>query len=139
MTARVLIVDDALFMRAMLRNIFVESGFEVVGEAGNGTEAVERYRALSPDLTTLDIVMPETSGIEALKQIVALDPTARVVMCSALGQESLIIEALEAGARDFIVSRSSRQSRRDRRSRHLEAADGSPVRSSLDSAGSTCR
>ena len=103
MTARVLIVDDALFMRTMLRNIFVESGFEVVGEAGNGNEAVEKYRALGPDLTTMDIVMPEKSGIEALKQIVALDPRARVVMCSALGQESLIIEALEAGARDFIV------------------------------------
>ena len=103
MTARVLIVDDALFMRTMLRNIFVESGFEVVGEAGNGIEAVERYRALSPDLTTMDIVMPERSGIEALKQIIALNPRARVVMCSALGQESLIIEAIEAGARDFIV------------------------------------
>jgi two-component system chemotaxis response regulator CheY len=103
MTARVLIVDDALFMRTMLRNIFVESGFEVVGEAGNGIEAVERFRALSPDLTTMDIVMPERSGIEALKQIIALDPRARVVMCSALGQESLIIEAIEAGARDFIV------------------------------------
>ncbi|HWR98936.1 MAG TPA: response regulator [Candidatus Methanoperedens sp.] len=103
MTARVLIVDDALFMRTMLRNIFVESGFEVVGEAGNGVEAVEEYRQLTPDLTTMDIVMPEMNGIEALKQIMALDPRARVVMCSALGQESLIIEALDAGARDFIV------------------------------------
>ena len=103
MGARVLIVDDALFMRTMLRNIFVESGFDVVGEAGSGVEAVERYRELSPDLTTMDIVMPELNGIEALKRIVALDPRARVVMCSALGQESLIIEALDAGARDFIV------------------------------------
>ena len=103
MTARVLIVDDALFMRTMLRNIFVESGFEVVGEAGNGNEAVEKFRALGPDLTTMDIVMPEKNGIEALKLIMAFDPRARVVMCSALGQESLIIEALEAGARDFIV------------------------------------
>lgn len=103
MTARVLIVDDALFMRTMLRNIFVESGFDVVGEAGNGVEAVEKYRQLAPDLTTMDIVMPERNGIEALKQIVALDPGARVIMCSALGQESLIIEALDAGARDFIV------------------------------------
>jgi len=103
MTARVLIVDDALFMRTMLRNIFVESGFEVVGEAGNGSEAVEKFRALAPDLTTMDIVMPEKNGIEALKLIMAVDPGARVVMCSALGQESLIIEALEAGARDFIV------------------------------------
>ena len=82
MTTRVLIVDDAIFMRTMLRNIFVESGFEVVGEAGNGNDAVEKYRALGPDLTTMDIVMPEKNGIEALK---------------------LIIEALEAGARDFIV------------------------------------
>ena len=103
MTARVLIVDDALFMRTMLRNIFVESGFEVVGEAGNGNDAVEKYRVLGPDLTTMDIVMPEKNGIEALKVIMAIDPRARVVMCSALGQESLIIEALEAGARDFIV------------------------------------
>jgi two-component system chemotaxis response regulator CheY len=103
MTARVLIVDDALFMRTMLRNIFVESGFEVVGEAGNGSEAVEKFRALGPDLTTMDIVMPEKNGIEALKLIMAIDQHARVVMCSALGQESLIIEALEAGARDFIV------------------------------------
>jgi len=103
MTMRVLIVDDALFMRTMLRNILVEGGFEVVGEAGNGSEAVEKYRQLAPDLTTMDIVMPEKNGIEALRQIVALDPRARVVMCSALGQESLIIEALDAGARDFIV------------------------------------
>jgi two-component system chemotaxis response regulator CheY len=103
MTARVLIVDDALFMRTMLRNILVESGFEVVGEAGTGDEAVEKYRVLGPDLTTMDIVMPDMNGIEALKQIMALDPRARVVMCSALGQESLIIDALEAGARDFIV------------------------------------
>jgi len=103
MTARVLIVDDALFMRTMLRNIFVESGFEVVGEAGNGNDAVEKYRALAPDLTTMDIVMPEKNGIEALKLIMAFDSRARVVMCSALGQESLIIESLEAGARDFIV------------------------------------
>jgi two-component system chemotaxis response regulator CheY len=103
MTARVLIVDDALFMRTMLRNILVECGFEVVGEAATGSEAVEKYRALGPDLTTMDIVMPDMNGIEALKQIVAFDPRARVVMCSALGQESLIIDALEAGARDFIV------------------------------------
>jgi len=103
MAARVLIVDDALFMRTMLRNIFVESGFEVVGEASNGNEAVERFRELRPDLTTMDIVMPEKNGIDALRLIMADDEGARVVMCSALGQESLIIEALEAGARDFIV------------------------------------
>lgn len=103
MAARVLIVDDALFMRTMLRNILVESGFEIVGEAATGTEAVEKFRRLSPDLTTMDVVMPECNGIEALRQIMALDPGARVVMCSALGQESLIVEALDAGARDFIV------------------------------------
>jgi two-component system chemotaxis response regulator CheY len=103
MSPRVLIVDDALFMRNMLRNIFIESGFEVVGEAADGNEAVQQYEALRPDLTTMDIVMPERNGIEALKLIVKGDPAARVVICSALGQESLIIEALEAGARDFIV------------------------------------
>jgi len=103
MAAKVLIVDDAIFMRNMLRNIFVESGFEIAGEASNGLEAVEQYRALSPDLTTMDIVMPERNGIEALKEIVRIDPEARVVICSALGQESLIIEAIEAGAKDFII------------------------------------
>jgi two-component system chemotaxis response regulator CheY len=103
MAAKVLIVDDAIFMRNMLRNIFVESGFEIAGEASDGLEAVEQYKALSPDLTTMDIVMPERNGIEALKEIVRIDPEARVVICSALGQESLIIEAIEAGAKDFII------------------------------------
>ncbi len=103
MGAKVLIVDDALFMRNMLRNIFLESGFEVVGEAQNGNEALEKYRELGPDLVTMDIVMPEKNGIEALKDILSADPAARVVICSALGQETLIMEALEAGARDFIV------------------------------------
>ncbi len=103
MAARVLIVDDALFMRNMLRNILSESGFVVVGEARNGAEAIEKYRELSPDLTTMDIVMPVKTGIEALREIMALDSRARVIICSALGQESLIMEALEAGARDFIV------------------------------------
>ncbi len=103
MGLRVLIVDDALFMRNMLKDILVKAGYEVVGEAGNGVEAVERYRQLQPDLVTMDIVMPSRSGIEALKEIVAEDPQARVVMCSALGQESLILEAVQAGAQDFIV------------------------------------
>jgi two-component system chemotaxis response regulator CheY len=103
MAAKVLIVDDALFMRNMLRNIFSESGFDVVGEGQDGVEAVEKYRELSPDLVTMDIVMPEKNGIEALKEIMDLDDKAKVVICSALGQESLIMEALEAGARDFIV------------------------------------
>jgi two-component system chemotaxis response regulator CheY len=103
MGARVMIVDDALFMRNMLRNIFSEGGFEVVGEAQNGSEAVEKYTQLQPELVTMDIVMPEKTGIEALKEIVELDGSARIIICSALGQESLIMEALEAGARDFIV------------------------------------
>lgn len=98
-----MIADDALFMRNMLREIFVKAGFQVVGEAANGVEAVERYHELRPDLVTMDIVMPLKSGIEALQQITREDPDARVVMCSALGQEALVIEAVQAGAKDFIV------------------------------------
>ena len=103
MGLRILIVDDALFMRNMLRGIFMGAGHEVVGEAANGEEAVERYRTLRPDLVTMDIVMPQRSGIEALKDILSFHPQAQVVMCSALGQETLMAEAVEAGARDFIV------------------------------------
>jgi two-component system chemotaxis response regulator CheY len=103
MKARVLIADDASFMRQMIREIIEPEGFEVVGEATNGVEAVEQYQELHPDLVTMDIVMPKRSGIDAVKGIIAQDPGARVVMCSALGQESLVMEALQAGARDFIV------------------------------------
>jgi two-component system, chemotaxis family, chemotaxis protein CheY len=101
--ARVLIADDASFMRQMIREIIEPEGHEVVGEATNGIEAVERFKELSPDLVTMDIVMPKRSGIDAVKRILADHPTACVVMCSALGQESLVMEALQAGARDFIV------------------------------------
>lgn len=103
MGVRILIADDALFMRNMLRDIFVKAGFQVVGEAANGVEAVEKYHELLPDLVTMDIVMPLKSGIEALQQITREDPDARIVMCSALGQEALVIEAVQAGAKDFIV------------------------------------
>jgi two-component system chemotaxis response regulator CheY len=103
MAKRVLIVDDASFMRNMIRDVFVGTGYEVVGEAANGLEAIERYKELKPDLTTMDIVMPFRSGIDATREIVKLDPKAVVVMCSALGQESLVMEAIEAGASDFIV------------------------------------
>ncbi len=103
MTFRILIVDDASFMRNMLRDIFARGPFVVTGEAENGAEAVRLYRDLRPDLTTMDIVMPQMDGITALKEIVQFDPSAKVVMCSALGQEALIAEAIESGARDFIV------------------------------------
>ena len=100
---RVLVVDDAIFMRNMLKDIFSDDQFEIVGEAANGVEAVEKYRDLRPDLTTMDIVMPFKSGIEATREILALDKNAVVIMCSALGQESLVMEAIEAGAADFVV------------------------------------
>ncbi len=103
MAKRILIVDDAIFMRNMIKDIFASGGFEVVGEAANGLEAIEKYKELKPDLTTMDIVMPFKSGIEATRELVKLDPNALIVMCSALGQESLVMEAIEAGASDFIV------------------------------------
>jgi len=104
MPHRVLVVDDAMFMRAMIRDILVNSGaYEVVGEAANGEEAVAQYKALKPDLVTMDIVMPQMDGIEATREIVKFNAKARVVMCSALGQEALVIESIAAGAKDFIV------------------------------------
>jgi len=103
MAKRVLVVDDAIFMRNMIKDIFSSAGYEVVGEAANGLEAVERYKELKPDLTTMDIVMPFKSGIEATREIVKTDDKATIIMCSALGQESLVMEAIEAGASDFIV------------------------------------
>jgi two-component system chemotaxis response regulator CheY len=99
----VLVVDDASFMRSMIRDIFARAPFVVAGEAENGVEGIRLYRELHPDLTTMDIVMPQMDGITALREIVRLDPAAKVVMCSALGQEALIAEAIEAGASDFIV------------------------------------
>ena len=100
---RVLIVDDAAFMRMIVRDIFKENGFEIAGEAGNGREAVELYAELKPDLVTMDITMPEMDGIEAVKAITESDPDAKIIMVSAMGQQTLIVEALDAGARDFIV------------------------------------
>ena len=103
MPVSVLIVDDAVFMRNMIKDIFTSDEFEVVGEASNGIEAVERYAELRPQITTMDIVMPHKSGIEAVREIVAQDEGAKIIMCSALGQESMVMEAIEAGAADFIV------------------------------------
>jgi two-component system chemotaxis response regulator CheY len=103
MGLRVLVADDAAFMRQMIREIIEPEGFEVVGEASDGVEVVESYHDLEPDLVMMDIVMPKCSGIDAVKEIVAKAPGARIVMCSALGQETLVMEALQAGAKDFIV------------------------------------
>lgn len=103
MSQRVLIVDDALFMRNLLRDIFSSASWEVVGEAADGNEALHKFKDLQPDLVTMDIVMPERSGIEALQDILAFDPEAVVIMCSALGQESMVMEAVQHGARDFIA------------------------------------
>jgi two-component system, chemotaxis family, chemotaxis protein CheY len=101
--ARVLVVDDAAFMRKVLTDALRGGGHEIVGEAADGNEALARYQELRPELTTLDITMPEKDGLETLKELIELDPSARVVICSALGQEAKVIEALRLGARDFVV------------------------------------
>lgn len=103
MSLKILIVDDTMFMRHVLRGIIEEEGWIVVGEAANGVEAVEMYRECLPDITTMDIVMPLKSGIEALSEIIAMDHKARVLMCSALGQEGLVEEARKTGARGYIL------------------------------------
>jgi len=103
MPITVLIADDAVFMRNMIKEVFNHPDFEVVGEASNGLEAVEKYKDLKPDITTMDIVMPHKSGIESVRDIIKLNKDAKIIMCSALGQESLVMEAIEAGAADFIV------------------------------------
>jgi two-component system, chemotaxis family, chemotaxis protein CheY len=101
--ARVLVVDDAAFMRKMVTDALTKGGHEVIGEAGNGVEAVARFQELRPEVMTLDITMPEKDGLEALREIISLDPTARVIMCSALGQESKVLESVKLGAKDFVV------------------------------------
>ena len=103
MARTVLICDDALFMRTMVGDILQQAGYSVVGEAATGAEAVERYRALRPDFVTMDIVMPDMGGIDALRAIRAEHPEARVLMCSAMGQQALVVEAIQAGAREFVV------------------------------------
>lgn len=103
MANRILVVDDAAFMRMMIKDILAKNDFEVIGEAADGAQAVEKFQELSPDLVTLDITMPEMDGIEALKKIREIDPNARVIMCSAMGQQAMVIDAIQAGAKDFIV------------------------------------
>ncbi|MGG0657945.1 response regulator [Rummeliibacillus pycnus] len=103
MSKRILIVDDAAFMRMMIKDILTKNGFEVVGEAGDGAQAVEKYNELKPDLVTMDITMPEMDGIAALKTIKEKDPGAIIIMCSAMGQQAMVIDAIQAGAKDFIV------------------------------------
>ncbi|MDR1204488.1 MAG: response regulator [Peptococcaceae bacterium] len=103
MAQKILIVDDAAFMRMMLKDILTKNGFEVVGEAENGLVGVEKFKELKPDLVTMDITMPEMDGITAVKNIKGIDGNARVVMCSAMGQQAMVIDAIQAGARDFIV------------------------------------
>ncbi len=103
MGKRVLITDDALFMRVTLKNILEKGGYEVAGEASNGRESVEMYQQVKPDLVTMDITMPELDGISAVREIKKSDPNANIIMCTAMGQKQMVLEAVAAGAKDFIV------------------------------------
>ena len=103
MSRKVLICDDAVFMRTMVADILRNAGYEVVGEAETGVQAVAQYKALQPDLVTMDIVMPDMGGIDAVREIRRHDPGARILMCSAMGQQALVVEAIQGGASDFVV------------------------------------
>ncbi len=103
MSHTVLVCDDAIFMRTMISDILSQAGYEIVGEAETGVQAVERFKELKPDLVTMDIVMPDMGGIDAVREIVGQDPDARILMCSAMGQQALVVEAIQAGAKDFVV------------------------------------
>lgn len=103
MSKKILIVDDAIFMRMKLKDILESNGYEVVAEAQDGREAIEKYQTEKPDLVTMDITMPEMDGVSALKEIKKIDPNATIIMCSAMGQQAMVMEAIQAGAVDFIV------------------------------------
>jgi two-component system, chemotaxis family, chemotaxis protein CheY len=103
MAHSILIVDDAAFMRMMIKDILSKNGYQVVGEAADGAQAIEKYKECVPDLVTMDITMPEMDGITALKEIKKINPNVKVIMCSAMGQQAMVIDAIQAGARDFIV------------------------------------
>ena len=103
MAKNILICDDAAFMRMMIKEILTKNGYNIAGEAENGLKAVEKFNETKPDLVLMDITMPEMDGIQALKQIKAADPSACVIMCSAMGQQAMVIEAIQSGAKDFIV------------------------------------
>ena len=103
MAKNILICDDAAFMRMMIKDILTKNGYNIAGEAENGLKAVEKYNETKPDLVLMDITMPEMDGIQALKKIKEMDPAAKVVMCSAMGQQAMVIEAIQSGAKDFIV------------------------------------
>ena len=103
MAKNILICDDAAFMRMMIKDILTKNGYNVAGEAENGLKAVEKYNETKPDLVMMDITMPEMDGIQALKKIKETDPSATVIMCSAMGQQAMVIEAIQSGAKDFIV------------------------------------
>ncbi|PLT31557.1 response regulator [Peribacillus deserti] len=103
MAHRILIVDDAAFMRMMIKDILSKNGYDVVAEAADGQQAVEKYKEHQPDLVTMDITMPEMDGITALKEIKKMNPAAKIIMCSAMGQQAMVIDAIQAGAKDFIV------------------------------------
>jgi two-component system chemotaxis response regulator CheY len=103
MGKRILVVDDAAFMRMMLKDILTKNGYEIAGEAENGLRAVEKYKELQPDLVIMDITMPEMDGIQAVREIKKINPNAKIMMCSAMGQQAMVIESIQAGARDFVV------------------------------------